>query len=343
MDLITHALSGAVACHLVSPKHPGPQQFTHHERLLLGAGAAMFPDSDWLTRPFVDTLVFLELHQGITHSIIMLPIWALILSWIITPLWKHKRDWRDAACIIAIGIGMHIAGDLITNYGTRILSPLSDARYSFPVVFLVDPWITAILLAGVISAWLSSSRTGASISLGAVAVVILFYGVIHLHVLDIGKAAAKSLSKPARQVQILPAPINPLHRRIIITTDTTQLEAHVGLFRGTGEKPTSANPVLRHWQAFRPPDSLHWQAYPRYGDDSQSAFVQEAWLQPELKQFRDFATLPYLWQLQQQDGNPCALFSDLRFRTEGFDAPPFRFGICRDPSGHWYDTRAGFW
>jgi membrane-bound metal-dependent hydrolase YbcI (DUF457 family) len=50
------------------------------ERLLLGGAAAAFPDIDFIGF-LVDPLRFLaHWHQGPTHSLILLPLWAALLG-----------------------------------------------------------------------------------------------------------------------------------------------------------------------------------------------------------------------------------------------------------------------
>ena len=48
-------------------------------RMWVGFWAAAFPDSDFIVR-FIDPLTYLTTHRGITHSVAMLPLWALVLA-----------------------------------------------------------------------------------------------------------------------------------------------------------------------------------------------------------------------------------------------------------------------
>ena len=45
----------------------------------------------------------------------------------------------------------HLLLDLATSYGTQILSPFSRRRFTLDWIFIIDPYFTALLLAGAIS------------------------------------------------------------------------------------------------------------------------------------------------------------------------------------------------
>jgi len=52
-------------------------------------------------------------------------------------LWRH-----------GLSIGAHIAGDVITSYGTMLLAPLSDWRAAIGTTFIIDLWFSGIIVAG---------------------------------------------------------------------------------------------------------------------------------------------------------------------------------------------------
>jgi inner membrane protein len=67
-----------LVAHATEPKAPGPDQLPRRLRMWIGFWAAAFPDSDFIVN-FINPLSYLALHRGITHSVIVLPIWALAL------------------------------------------------------------------------------------------------------------------------------------------------------------------------------------------------------------------------------------------------------------------------
>ena len=69
-----------------------------------------------------------------------------------------SRGWRAILAdpgpwfgVCALGIGSHIAGDLITSFGTMILAPVSDQRFGLGTTFIIDLWFTGILVAGLVA------------------------------------------------------------------------------------------------------------------------------------------------------------------------------------------------
>ncbi|MEX0638494.1 MAG: metal-dependent hydrolase, partial [Burkholderiales bacterium] len=77
MDTLTHALSGALLARATAPKDAPPRSIPR--RVAAGFFAAAAPDLDFVLA-FVSPLVYLEQHRGPTHSVILLPLWALLLS-----------------------------------------------------------------------------------------------------------------------------------------------------------------------------------------------------------------------------------------------------------------------
>ncbi|MCP1728039.1 inner membrane protein [Natronospira proteinivora] len=342
MDPFTHALSGAVGNRALGPTRPAPGQFSHGERLFLGGAFALWPDMDWVIHLFADELVYLNLHRGVTHSLVMLPFWSLLLGWLLCRYWPRHRDWRDGVRIVAVSTGLHILGDFITSYGTQLFAPLSSQALAFPSTFIIDPWMTLILLLGMLLLWRGYGRTTARISLGLVVALVLFQGSMKLQALEIGQQMARAQGPGPHSVHALPQPISPLHWRLVVEHEDHHLEAHLGFLRRPDPVPTRSNALTRHWGVFRPPGHLEWRAYPRFGEGDEAVFARAAWYQPAFSGFRQFAGLPYLLGVEMQDDRRCAVFTDLRFRTEGFPSP-FRFAMCEDGEGQWERQRKGQW
>ena len=148
MDTLTHALSGALLARATESRDG--QTIPRRTRMAVTFWAAAFPDSDVVLR-FIDPLTYLTTHRGVTHSVIMLPFWAIGLALLFQLLYRGRYPWRSFAGACALGIGIHIAGDVITSFGTMILAPLSDWRAQFPVTFVIDPYFSAIIVTGLLA------------------------------------------------------------------------------------------------------------------------------------------------------------------------------------------------
>jgi inner membrane protein len=125
--------------------------------------AANLPDVDiisWAGGP----LTYIEYHRGITHSLLALPLMALIPM-----LLFRTRSWQSyAACLV--GVLSHLLLDWTNTYGVRMLLPFSGRWLHLDTVAVVDPWIWLAFLLAVAApalAGLVSSEIGAKKSSGA--------------------------------------------------------------------------------------------------------------------------------------------------------------------------------
>src|SRR6267154_367112 len=149
MDTITHGIAGAL---IGKAMLRGDDMFASH---MIGV---IFPDSDVLSDFFSsDKLLIVTWHRSITHSLLLLPVWALLLAGI-TRVFANSRKWEAPsfaalAGIYAVGIFSHILLDLVTSFGTMIWSPLQWSRPAWDFIFIVDFTLTAILLVPQLLAW----------------------------------------------------------------------------------------------------------------------------------------------------------------------------------------------
>jgi membrane-bound metal-dependent hydrolase YbcI (DUF457 family) len=168
MDTITHGIAGA----LISKAVFGGQDMLRScpmnrariltWSLMLGA---IFPDSDifreWLSS---NPLLILTWHRSITHSLVCMPFFALLLA-ALTRWFIRWRKWDGPsflalAGIYAIGILSHIFLDLVTSFGTMIWSPLEWSRPAWDLIFIIDFTFTALLLCPQILAWVYRQSEG---------------------------------------------------------------------------------------------------------------------------------------------------------------------------------------
>src|SRR5205085_6845605 len=119
--------------------------------------ACAAPDLD-IVASFAGPVAFLENHRGVTHSLVLLPLWAVGVAWVLAKLLREPRGWRALYAISAAAIGLHIVCDVITSYGTMIFAPFSDWRAAIGTTFIIDLWFSGIIVAGLIAsaiAWRS--------------------------------------------------------------------------------------------------------------------------------------------------------------------------------------------
>ena len=332
MDTLTHALSGALLARATAPQDAPPRSIPR--RVAAGFFAAAAPDLDFVLG-FVSPLVYLEQHRGPTHSILLLPLWALPLSWLLAKILREPRGWRALYGITALGLGAHIVGDLITSFGTMIFAPFSDARFAWGTTFIIDLWFSGILLAGLLLAaiW-RRSRVPAVAASVVLVCYVGFQAVLKERALDFARAYAQSQGLQKAEVTAIPRAVSPFNWTVYVSDELAHRFAHVNLRRG--EPAPAAHDFLgRMDAAFMPLDLARWETRARYGTSAaEQRIAREAWDSPALGIMRWFAEIPAFDGLGQ--GSTCVWFVDLRFVNPGREWLPFQYGACRDnPAAPW--------
>src|SRR5690242_857886 len=168
MDTITHGIAGALIAKaafggqdMLGAK-PVSRQRIITWSLMLGA---IFPDSDVVREFFSrNDLLILTWHRSITHSLVCLPIFAVVLA-ALTRWFVRQRKWDSPSfsvllAVYAVGILSHILLDLVTSFGTMIWSPVKWSRPAWDLIFIIDFTLTAILLLPQILAWVYRKPEG---------------------------------------------------------------------------------------------------------------------------------------------------------------------------------------
>ncbi|MBI2305900.1 MAG: metal-dependent hydrolase [Rhodocyclales bacterium] len=305
MDTLTHALSGVLAARVTER---AGDALTPARRAVLSGVAAAFPDIDYALFVLAPA-DFLNLHRGPTHSLLLLPLWAALLALPAARLCRVR--WRDCVGPCMLGLAMHLAGDLVTVYGTQLFYPLSAHPFALGISFDFNPWVAALVGAGCLALAGRRPRRAAGVALLAVAVAFAGQAVLRRQAL----AAAE-----AGSVRALPQPFSPFAWQL--------LAVEAGRYR------------TAYW-VFPGGAPLAWAELP-HPEHEASALVRDAWAQPALAPFRRFAQLPALYRVAQREGETCVWFQDLRYRFPG-RLPTFRYGVCRAGSdGGWRPYRLSY-
>jgi inner membrane protein len=331
VDTLTHALSGALLARAAAPARHNPEQLNPKARAAAGFAAAAFPDIDFALR-LADTLAYLNWHQGVTHSIVLLPLWAYALAHLFSRLTRRRHPWQAFFVPAALGITAHIAGDVLTTYGTALFAPLSAQRYALPLAFMIDPYFTAILAVGLAAMLLRPPRRGSAvITLAVLAGYVGLQAALHQRALEAGRAYARAAQLSGAAVHALPQPLTPFNWKIIVSHGDRHDEAFVNLWRTQKPRqPAPGDGLLRRIAAgYQPVATAEWTRHTRYGTaPSQIALAREAWNQEAFADFRRFARFPALERIETDGGRVCAWFLDLRFTLPAL-TPSFRYGMCR--------------
>jgi len=188
---------------------------------VVGGIAGMAPDLDILIQSTEDPLLALQYHRHFTHSLLFIPFGALIVSLLLYPLLGRRFgiSFLQTYFWCFIGYATHGLLDGCTSYGTQLLWPISDKRFAFDIISIIDPLVTIPLLALIITAAITKKRRYVVI---AIAWLGLYFGISayqHHRVLEEGAKLAESHGLNALSIEAKPSFANILIWKIITETD----------------------------------------------------------------------------------------------------------------------------
>lgn len=356
MDTLTHGLAGA----LLARALPGTgdaardRAFARRETWL-GFCAAMFPDADVLVSPFSPAFYITE-HRGLTHSFVLLPVWALLLAWVASirppaaagPPGSPERRLFRARLVVVSGVAVlsHVLMDWITSWGTMFLSPLDWSRFALDWVFIIDPFLMGLLLLGLGGVWFaarrsfSRSRIGARAGLAAATAYVLFCGARHA---EAGRLLAR-LAPAAVSRAAIPQPGSP-DRWLLLADDGTSVEAafvDLGKRGVEGPRDAGSEALARAGYAgglralleelpgvYRSRDDLLTRVIPK----ANGPFAERTLGAGVAGIFGRFARFPAAREEAQPDGSVRVVLRDVRFGYLSPVVDPFTYVVRYDGAG----------
>jgi inner membrane protein len=120
--------------------------------------ASNLPDIEIVAALTGGRVGYLAAHRGPTHGIpggLALAVATGAVIWLLVRLSGRRRESASLAALVgvsALAVAGHVAMDLATSYGTRVLSPFSDTWYGVDWMPIVDLALWLVLTAAVIGA-----------------------------------------------------------------------------------------------------------------------------------------------------------------------------------------------
>ncbi|TCP54628.1 inner membrane protein [Tumebacillus sp. BK434] len=146
MDTITHTLFGVIMYRSVNKIEMSKE--LKRSLLFTSLVGSQIPDIDVISQLWDTQGMYQMWHRGITHSIFMVPIWALLLSLICFLVWRTKDKRIFFLGLLAVFI--HDTSDIFNAWGTGYFEPFSQARLTFGTIPIIDLTIWAFILGGFI-------------------------------------------------------------------------------------------------------------------------------------------------------------------------------------------------
>ncbi len=328
MDPLTHVAAGVGLSRFIAAPQPRPA-------ILAALGFALLPDLDFVLL-FFDRLSYLQHHRGLTHSLVALPVFALLgglLAWRL----GGRRWFRPIVLLGAAVLASHLFLDLATSYGIQLLSPFSRRKFSLDLLFIVDPLLTLLLAAGALTALLRPHRRRlAALALGLAGGYLLVCTFYQHQAL----ALARGLGEPeAVNAAALPQPLSCRRWHLIAASPAGWREAFVEFPWWPGDSGSGLQ-LVREVTALpevpprtpavpfgRPRDLLVVNWRPR------TLGVEP---DPEARRFLhlflEFARFPHLAVVERGPGMVSATWVDLRFSLPG-GVFPFALTLDLDHQG----------
>jgi len=341
---LTHALSGALLGRVLArPANAGTPPLHAAQAMAVGAVAAAFPDID-IVLGYASEIAYLRGHRGVTHSVLLAPLWALLLAVMMSRIGRLRRGgappWRAFYPVALGGLLIHIAGDFITQFGTMLLAPFSDRRFALGTTFIIDLVFSGILLGGLLaSAIWRRSRVPAALALVAVAGWVGVGWVGRSEALAAGRAYAQAQGLAMLTLDAAPRPASPFNWTVVIFDGRDYHFAHLNTRRSAPMQAGPEDNFIRRYSApYLPVTQAVWERRAKFGDGEAVALARSVWEAEAFAFYRWFALFPVLDRVEMAapGGWRCAAFRDLRFEMPARAELPFRYGLCSaEVSGPW--------
>ncbi|MCW8334578.1 metal-dependent hydrolase [Vibrio paucivorans] len=214
MDSITQAALGATVAGAIAGKK------CNAKVLLVGAALGTLPDLDVML-DYGDAVQNTIKHRGFSHSLLVLPPFALLISWLYCR-WRPDAFW-NLSWVFFLTVSVlvtHTLLDAMTTYGTQLIWPF-EGYFELRNVFIIDPLYTLPLLLA-IGVALFSKKHGGRWCQSVVLLSTLYLGWGYASQQTIANRVEQNLAAqnlPNQQVLITPTAFNTLLWRVVVMDD----------------------------------------------------------------------------------------------------------------------------
>ncbi|MCP9293006.1 metal-dependent hydrolase [Gracilimonas sediminicola] len=202
MDPVTHGLIGATASQSYADKR------SFRAAAFTGVASAMLADLDVFLGSASDPLLNLELHRQFTHSIVFIPVGALIATLLLWWFVKKYLTVKETYLFSLAGYTTAGITDVFTSYGVLLFWPFTDTRVSLDIISVFDPLFTfgVILFTGM--AFYKRKQLFAWLSLGWIAFYLLFGFTQQRKAAEVARKIAEDASHEIHQLIVKPTIAN---------------------------------------------------------------------------------------------------------------------------------------
>lgn len=204
MDILTQGLLGATVA------QSGSRQPETKIATLIGFLSGLLADADVLIRSVKDTLFTIEYHRHFTHSLVFIPVGALIASLLLWPFLKKRLEFGRLYFYCFLGYLLSGLLDALTSYGTYLYWPFSDERVAWHLISIVDPVFTLILVIAIMTGIKFNKNIAARAGLGLCSFYLVINAVQLLRVEDYMQEVASKRGHNIERMVVKPSLGNSL-------------------------------------------------------------------------------------------------------------------------------------
>ena len=289
MDNLCHTLVGA-AC--------GDAGLKRHTRF--GSAtlmiAANLPDLDVLV--FATGMPPVAFRRGWTHGTIAQALLPIALTGVMIAIARGfpGRDGdtrlrvRWTLLLAYVGVLSHVGLDLLNPYGVRLLAPFDWRWWYGDVLFIIDPWLWAVLGWGI---WFARRRVAPAPARRALVVAALYIAVMvvaaHTARALTMRAWREARGREPVALMVGPVPVTPLSRQVVVDAGA---HYETGTFQWLPTRITFDRAVV-----------------PKHNSDPRVARAREI---PRIRGFLVWSRFPF-WTVEPTPDGTRVTVSDLRF------------------------------
>lgn len=286
------------------------------ERTALGTATLLIgtnlPDVDILAGLWEPGYAF-WFRRGVTHGVLAWLVLPVVLTGVVL-VWDRavrRRGGRVPARAVApfqlwllalIAVLTHPLLDFLNTYGMRFLAPFSFRWFYGDTLFIVDPWVWAMLTAGIFLAWKRRQAGDRGNPAGHPARVALAAVVGYIAVMGLANVTGRAVvtrslvaagyAEPQR-LMVAPVAVNPFRRWVVAQDGDVYRFGRLAFLR-------------------RPMFALEPYTYPA---EPRSYAAVAAVRGPVARRFQSWARFPY-YVADRENGSDIVLIGDARYTLD---------------------------
>jgi len=147
LDTVTHTLFGMTLYGSLNKEEDSKNM--KKALLFTSIAGSQIPDIDVISKLWDTEGMYQMWHRGITHSLFLVPLWALLLTIFCVYVFKVK-NYQRLFIVSTVAVFIHNTSDLFNAWGTGYFEPFSSIRITFGTIPIVDFIFWIIMFAAMI-------------------------------------------------------------------------------------------------------------------------------------------------------------------------------------------------